>query len=86
MFFLTYSTGILPELRKVKYEKEIGRGAYGIVFEIVHEKVHYAAKQVHGVLFEGTAQIVDRSVKTDLLSQYNIWAQLQNPCIVKLIG
>ena len=80
-------TGSFPELRKAKPGKEIRRGAYSKVFEIVYEKRRYAAKQVHTVLFEGTGQIDDiQKAKTDLLRECHIWAQLQNPCIVRFIG
>ena len=40
-------------LKKVKPTgKEIGRGAYGRVFEVEHEKTRYAAKEVHAILVQ----------------------------------
>ena len=39
-------------MKRVKVGKEIGRGAYGKVFEVEYEKIPYAAKEIHRLLLE----------------------------------
>ena len=49
-------------LKKVRSTgKEIGRGAYGRVFEVKYEKKVYAAKVVHAILLQ-YAQTIVKSV------------------------
>ena len=76
------STILIP-LKKVKVGGEIGRGAYGRVFEIEWRKTHYAAKEIHSMLL-GTGQ--DKNIKISFIRECHIWSHLHHPCIVKFIG
>lgn len=74
-------------LKKLKTGKEIGRGAYGRVFEIKYGKTSFAAKEVHTLLLEyaqhdGTLQ----DVKDKFLHECHIWTLLHHPRIVQFIG
>ena len=66
--------------------KEIGRGAYGRVFEVEHEKTLYAAKEVHAILVQYAQGDDLQKIKTDFLNECHIWSILQHPCIVQFIG
>ena len=67
--------------------KEIGRGAYGRVFEVEFEKKVYAAKEVHAILLQYACTSEERhKLKANFLNECHIWALLQHPCIVQFIG
>ena len=74
-------------LKKVKPTgKEIGRGAYGRVFEVEHEKTRYAAKEVHAILLQFAQGDGLKKIKSNFLNECHIWGILQHPCIVQVIG
>ena len=76
-------------LKKVKplAEKEIGRGAYGRVFEVEYRKTQCAAKELHKLLLEGAQHEGTLPVmKEKFLKECNIWSKLQHPRIVHFIG
>ena len=66
--------------------KEIGRGAYGRVFEVEHGKVRYAAKELHAILIQyGQGEGIQK-LEANFLNECYIWEILQHPCIVQYIG
>ena len=68
--------------------KEIGRGAYGRVFEVEYRKAYCAAKEIHPILLE-YAQDDQKSlqnIKENFSNECHIWSQLEHPCIVQFIG
>ena len=69
-------------------EKEIGRGAYGRVFEVEYEKTKYAAKEVHALLLEYARndEIALKKITDSFLNECHIWSQLEHPCIVQFLG
>ena len=62
--------------------KEIGRGAYGRVFEVDYEGTLCAAKEVHGILLQYAQGDDLEKIKGDFLSECQIWSTLRHPCIV----
>ena len=81
---------MLIPLKKLRItEVEIGRGAYGRVFEVEYRKTRYAAKEVHSLLLEAAAQHSKEAledIKENFLRECQIWSLLQHPCIVEIIG
>ena len=79
---------IIP-FKKIKIGKEIGRGAYGRVFEVECGKAHYvyAAKELHALLAEcrDDRGSIDK-IKANFIRECHIWSQLHHPCIVQFIG
>ena len=76
-----------PILKKVKSTgKEIGRGAYGRVFEVEYDKTRCAAKEVHAILLRYAQSEDLRKIKDNFLNECHIWSLLQHPCIVEFIG
>ena len=68
---------------------EIGRGAYGRVFEVEYEKIRCAAKEVHPLLLEAAAGQGKASlehIKANFFHECQIWSLLQHPRIVEIIG
>ena len=68
--------------------KEIGRGAYGRVFEVDYEGTLCAAKEVHALLLQ-YAKRNDRDlqkIKDDFLTECQIWSTLRHPCVVQFLG
>ena len=66
--------------------EEIGRGAYGRVFEVDYEGTLCSAKEVHALLLQyaqgdGLQKIID-----DFLSECQIWSTLRHPCVVQFLG
>ena len=66
--------------------REIGRGAYGRVFEVEYEKTCYAAKELHTVLLQYAQKEGLQKLKANFLNECYIWSQLEHPCIVQFIG
>ncbi|XP_065916215.1 uncharacterized protein [Dysidea avara] len=66
--------------------KEIGRGAYGRVFEVDYQGTLCAAKEVHSVLLELSQAEGRRKITTDFLNECQIWSTIRHPCIVQFLG
>ena len=74
-------------LHGVEYsEKEIGRGAYGRVFEVNYEGTLCAAKEVHAILLMYAQGDELEKIKDDFLSECKIWSTLRHPCVVQFLG
>ena len=65
---------------------EIGRGAYGRVFEVDYEGISCAAKEVHTLLLQSAQGSDFQKIKDDFLSECQIWSTLRHPCIVQFLG
>ena len=87
---LIYSVCNKPLLIPVKKLKstgvEIGRGAYGRVFEVEYKNTRYAAKELHLLLLEAAQGQALESIKDNFLHECHMWSLLQNPRIVQMIG
>ena len=66
--------------------KEIGRGAYGRVFEIDYEGTLCAAKEVHALLLQYAQGDNLQKIKDDFLHECQIWSTLRHPHIVQFLG
>ena len=66
--------------------KEIGRGAYGRVFEVDYEGTVCAAKEVHVLLLQYAQGGDLQKIKDDFLSECQIWSTLRHPCVVQFLG
>ena len=77
---------VIPFKKLKPTGKEIGRGAYGRVFEIEYGKTLYAAKELHVLLLMESAREVASNTKDNFLRECHIWSLLQHPCIVQFIG
>ena len=74
-------------LKKVKPTgKELGRGAYGRVFEVEQGKTRYAAKEIHAIFLQYAQSEDLKKIKADLSNECHIWGLLQHPCIVQFLG
>ena len=66
--------------------REIGRGAYGRVFEVEYEGTLCAAKEVHALLLQYAQGDNLRKIIDDFLKECQIWSTLRHPCIVQFLG
>ncbi|XP_065916283.1 uncharacterized protein [Dysidea avara] len=66
--------------------KEIGRGAYGRVFEVDYQGTLCAAKEVHALLLQYSQGEEFRKITTDFLNECQIWSTIRHPCIVQFLG
>ena len=66
--------------------EEIGRGAYGRVFEVDYEGTLCAAKEVHSLLLEHAQGDNLRKIKDDFLNECQIWSTIRHPCVVQFLG
>ena len=66
--------------------KEIGRGAYGRVFEVDYEGTLCAAKEVHALLLQSAQGGDLQKIKDDFPSECQIWSTLRHPCVVQFLG
>ena len=66
--------------------KEIGRGAFGRVFEVDYEGTLCAAKEVHTVLLQYAQGSDLQKIKDDFLRECQIWSNLRHPCVVQFLG
>jgi len=65
---------------------EIGRGAYGRVFEVDYQGTLCAAKEVHLLLLEWSQDEGRRKITTDFLNECKIWSTIRHPCVVQFLG
>ena len=75
---------ILHEVRTTG--NEIGRGAYGRVFEVDYEGTLCAAKEVHAMLLQFAQGDDLNKIEDDFLSECQIWSTLRHPCVVQFLG
>ena len=66
--------------------KEIGRGAYGRVFEVDYQGTLCAAKEVHALLLEYAQGDDLQKIKDGFLNECQIWSKLRHPCVVQFLG
>ena len=66
--------------------KEIGRGAYGRVFEVNYEGALCAAKEVHALLLQYSHDSDLEKIKADFISECRIWSTLRHTCVVQFLG
>ena len=66
--------------------KEIGRGAYGRVFEVNYEGTLCAAKELHAVLLQYAQDEDLEKMKDHFLGECQIWSTLRHPCVVQFLG
>ena len=82
--YASWGSFILREVRPTG--KEIGRGAYGRVFEVNYEGTLCAAKEVHSVLLQYAQGDELQKVKDDFISECQIWSTIRHPCVVQFLG
>ena len=66
--------------------KEIGRGAYGRVFEVDYEGTLCAAKELHALLLQYSQGDNLRKIIDDFLHECQIWSTLRHPYVVQFLG
>ena len=66
--------------------REIGRGAYGRVFEVDYEGTLCAAKEVHAILLQYAQGDEFQKIKDGFLNECKIWSTLRHPSIVQFLG
>ena len=65
---------------------EIGRGAYGRVFEVDYQGTLCAAKEVHELLLQYSQGEALRRIKSEFLNECQIWSTIRHPCVVQFLG
>jgi len=66
--------------------KEIGRGAYGRVFEVDYHGTLCAAKEVHALLLHYSQDEEHQKIRADFLNECEIWSTIRHPCVVQFLG
>ena len=66
--------------------KEIGRGAYGRVFEVDYQGTQCAAKEVHALLLKYSQDEEFREITSNFLNECQIWSTIRHPCVVQFLG
>ena len=66
--------------------REIGRGAYGRVFEVDYAGTLCAAKEIHKLLLQSAEINEFKKLKDDFLHECHIWSTLRHPHIVQFLG
>ena len=66
--------------------KEIGRGAYGRVFEVNYEGTLCAAKELHALLLQFAKEDDLQKIKDDFLRECQLWSTLRHPRVVQFLG
>ena len=66
--------------------EEIGRGAYGRVFEVNYEGTICAAKEIHELLLQYAQGDELQKIKDDFLRECQIWSTLRHPSVVQFLG
>ena len=71
---------ILKGINPTESRGDIGRGAYGRVFEVDYQGTLCAAKEVHALLLQFSQGDELRKIKTDF------WSTIHHPNIVQFLG
>ena len=66
-------------------QKEIGRGAYGRVYEVKYCEMTCAAKELHSILLEGQGEVERRFVDS-FLRECHQCSKLRHPNIIQFLG
>ena len=66
--------------------KELGRGAYGRVFEVKYCGQSFAAKEIHAILLDGISKEKRETVRKSFVQECYLCQHLRHPNIVQLIG
>ena len=66
--------------------KEIGRGAYGRVFEVDYQGTLCAAKEVHELLLQYSQGEALRKITSDFLNECRVWSTIRHPFVVQFLG
>ena len=66
--------------------KEIGRGAYGRVFEVDYEGTRCAAKEILAVVLQYPLEHDLQKMINEFLRECQILSTLRHPCIVQFLG
>ena len=65
---------------------QLGKGAYGSVFEVEHAGMIHAAKEIHQIFFHLETPQQLKRIKENFLQECRLWRKLSHPKIVTLIG
>ena len=65
--------------------RELGRGAYGRIFEVDYQGTLCAAKEVHQTLLEHANEGELLKMKNNFLTECRIWQSLRHPHVVQLL-
>ena len=74
-------TGITP-----LYDNELGRGAYGRVYEVKYHQMICAAKEIHGILVEDVGEAERRRIVDLFLQECHQCSKLRHPNIIQFLG
>lgn len=77
---------ILKESGVMPTGVEIGRGAYGRVFEVNYNRTLCAAKEVHEALRHFARGDELQKIKDDFLRECHIWSTLRDSYVVRFLG
>ena len=64
---------------------ELGRGAYGLIFQVDYLGTLCAAKKVHPILLENANEDRVQKIKNNFITECRIWKSLHHPHIVQLL-
>ena len=66
--------------------EELGRGAFGRVFEVDHGGTRCAAKEVHELLLQYSQGEALQKLKDDFITESFVWSTLRHPNVVLFLG
>ena len=66
--------------------KELGRGSYGRVFTVRYRGLHYAAKEIHPILYEGAGPKEQQKIWKSFYRECYYCSKLRHPNVVQFIG
>ena len=82
----------VPELKNVTLNDvvplndELGNGAYGTVFSVLHGGIVRAAKKIHPILIEGVSKEAKQAIKDDFIRECLCCSSILHPNIVQFLG
>ena len=66
--------------------EELGRGAFGRVFEVDHGGTRCAAKEIHKLLLQYAEGEALQKIKDDFITECFVWSTLRHPNVVLFLG
>ena len=65
---------------------ELGRGSFGLVFEVKRRGEVFAAKKLHDIFFESTTSEYSFKRKEEFMNECRVWLKFKHPNMVALRG
>lgn len=77
---------VIPDGRIKREGPELGKGAFGSVFQVEYDGKPCAAKQIHSALIHNVTTAELTTLKRNVLHECFLWSTIRHPNVVQFLG